>query len=1076
MDLNASYLCYRILYNMKKLLPFLLITLFSSSIYGQLQVTSNMTVAQYVQDVLLGVNVTVSNITYNGASADVVVPAIGSFESNGSNLEIQSGFLMSSGNASAAPGPNNTNSAIAFDSFTYGDDPDLMAITDDPILDWSIIEFDFVPLGDTLRFNYIWASEEYPEYTNGSVNDAFGFIISGPGINGTFSNNGVNIALIPGTDVPVSINNLNNGSDGVSGPCEYCEYYNGNGTGWDTEDPTYTDPFTIVYDGYTNKLTAIGIVQCGLTYHIKLAICDGGDAVYDSAVFLERDSFSSNLVVQATLELDVAGPDGQTLFENCGDGNLVFERPESGIVNTPVVAYLGYSGTAINGVDYTLMPDSVVFPPGVMTVSVFIDGFADGITEGTETVHIEIENIAECGEALLSSSFDFVIVDIAEPLVVEGVNYEICSGETQTLEPIITGGYAVYQYDWSTGENTATIDVSPLNTTTYMLTVSDTCGMPSDDAQFIVNVIVVPTLTVDLVDQDLILPLDCEEFGNVYAVVNGGVLPYQYEYSDDQGGMLWGFENTLGISSWNAGMIYVEITDECGFVATDSLQIDVNAPPLFANLVAPATVGCNEAYTAEADASGGYVSFGYSYTWAVNGVTDWWNWTDIFSGTATEANFVLSVTVSDNCGQTVTDEANITTLSPPISITIPEPNIGTCNTVFNIQPDIQGGSGDLSNWSYTWLANSSVIGNTQQLTSSFAQTTDLTLNAFDMCGVQGTGNVTVQIDNPAISVDLGEDINTSCISTTDLVANYAGGSGGVTYQWTLNGNAAGTLQNYSLQTFETADVSVLVADACGQSASDQIFIIIPDVPLELSIAPEQHICPGDSASVWAIATGGEGGFGYQWNNGSMLPTYTDFPELSTTYTVVATDICGKTISGEIHVGVHPVVADFTTTKLGENEYEFVCTTTPVDEIASIFWDFGDDSYDNSLETGHTFDGLDTYTVSLTVTNFLGCQDEGSVEIMPSPILYIPTSFTPNNDGLNDVWKVEGRAIKEFDIKIFNRWGVVIYASNDPNDVWLGDNEGTGEYYVQNNVYSYIVRVKGFDGETITKKGSITMMR
>ncbi|MBL0315162.1 MAG: choice-of-anchor L domain-containing protein [Flavobacteriales bacterium] len=346
---------------MKKLLPFLLITLFSSSIYGQLQVTSNMTVSQYVQDVLLGVNVTVSNITYNGGSADVAVPCIGSFDSNGSMLPIESGFLMSSGNASAAPGPNNTNAASDL-GLDFGNDPDLMAITDDALNDWSIIEFDFVPLGDTLRFNYIWASEEYPEYSNGSVNDVFGFFISGPGINGTFTNNGVNIALIPGTDLPVSINNLNNGQDGVTGPCAYCEFYNGNGQGFDTEDPTYTDPFTIVYDGYTDKLTAIGIVQCGLTYHIKLAICDGGDGIYDSAVFLERDSFSSNLVVQANLELDVAGPDGQTLFENCGDGNLVFERPESGNVNTPLVAYLGYSGTAINGVDYTLMPDSVVFP------------------------------------------------------------------------------------------------------------------------------------------------------------------------------------------------------------------------------------------------------------------------------------------------------------------------------------------------------------------------------------------------------------------------------------------------------------------------------------------------------------------------------------------------------------------------------------------------------------------------------------------------------------------------------------------------------------------------------------------
>src|SRR5690606_1780277 len=75
-----------------------------------------------------------------------------------------------------------------------------------------ILEFDFVPNGDSLMFRYVFASKEYPGYTCSSFNDAFGFFISGPGINGPFSNNAINIALIPGTDVPVAINTLNSGT------------------------------------------------------------------------------------------------------------------------------------------------------------------------------------------------------------------------------------------------------------------------------------------------------------------------------------------------------------------------------------------------------------------------------------------------------------------------------------------------------------------------------------------------------------------------------------------------------------------------------------------------------------------------------------------------------------------------------------------------------------------------------------------------------------------------------------------------------------------------------------------------
>ncbi|MFT5054439.1 MAG: hypothetical protein ACI97X_001465, partial [Oceanospirillaceae bacterium] len=161
---------------------------------------------QWVEDVLLGSCVTVSNFTYTGEAL-----GSGTFDGTGSNIGMDGGIIMTTGRASYAIGPDNV------DDRTYnqnnGGDADLDQLlnfgftTEDAV----ILEFDFVPQGDTLRFNYIFGSEEYPEYVSSGFNDVFGFFISGPGYAGPFSNGAENIALIPGTTTPVAINNLNNG-------------------------------------------------------------------------------------------------------------------------------------------------------------------------------------------------------------------------------------------------------------------------------------------------------------------------------------------------------------------------------------------------------------------------------------------------------------------------------------------------------------------------------------------------------------------------------------------------------------------------------------------------------------------------------------------------------------------------------------------------------------------------------------------------------------------------------------------------------------------------------------------------
>lgn len=1073
---------------LKNILPILFCLFIFSETQAQLVVDNNLTVEQYVQDVLLGQNVSVSNITFNGGSANVVMAAVGGFESIDSNIGIESGFIMTCGDAAGTVGPNNSTGYTGTGPGGFsGTDPDLLTLVQAnggfSIHDWCIIEFDFIPLGDTIRFNYIWGSEEYDTYVGSGFNDVFGFFISGPGISGPFSDNAENIAVVPGTSTGVAINTINNGN-GNAGPCSNCEYYNQIGNDSDMwmnpDDEAYTDPYYMQYDGFTDMLEAMAIVQCGQSYHIKLAVSDANDGILDSGVFLERDSFSSNLVVQVELDLAVSGPDGQTLFENCGDGFITFERPETGNPLVELVAYLAYSGTATNGVDYTLLPDSVVFPPGVMTISLPLDAFDDGILEGTETVHMEIDNIADCGETMVNSEFDFFISDVAEPLVVEGYTVQICSGETVTLEPIISGGYAVYGYDWSTNETTSTIDVTPPATTNYFLTVSDTCGMPSDDATFLVEVLLTPQLVVDITDASP-MQMTCNGWDNVDAIAAGGIEPYSWSFTDDQGFNMWGWGNgntgSVGVSSWNAGWVYAEVEDGCGFTAVDSIEIVVDAPPLFIEVPASVNAPCGQQYTVTSVAIGGETNgWGYGYQWLWNGVPDWNFWTDTYTSFANEAG-TLTAIVTDQCGQSATADIAITIDSPPIDLTLIDAVEGNCQTVFDLEPIVAAGSGGFE---YQWLEDGSTIGTLPTLNFNSFESTTVQLFVTDACGAEASDEVVITIVNPAIILELGEDINASCIDNTLIVPDVQGGSGGIGYQWFVNGQLQPQITpTFTLQTFNTAEVSVLLDDNCGETASDELTIFIPEIPLTMEAWPDTSICPLQVVNMSAFATGGEEGFTYEWIELSQLgSTATAQPATTNTYTVTATDICGDAISTEVTIVVRPASAEFLVNNLGENQYVFTATpgTSCGNEPCIFSWDMGNGDYSNEQVVEYEFDGLGSYTITLQTTNDLGCTNYSTYTIVSPPLVYIPNSFTPNGDGINDVFAVVASSLLEFEINIFNRWGEVVFSSNDPNKVWTGDSGNNTEYFSKDGVYSYVARIKGFNSDSYTEKGIITMLR
>ena len=340
-----------------------------------------------ISNVFLGEGVEVLSVSYEGNNQSV-----GFFNNGGASIGMNRGIVMTTGRAAtqgASIGVNSPGSSQASVSLpgTALFDPDMQAIAGQggSINDICRYTITFRPVSDTLRFRYAFGSEEYPEYVCSNFNDIFGFFISGPGISGPYSNNSRNIALIPGTNLPVRINNVNPGVVGSSGTANNCEpprgslsysaFYNGN----------ENSPSLPVYDGYTDVFTAEAVVMPCSTYTIKLVICDVSDGAFDSGVFLEAKSFGTGSVDVQIAGLSVDGG----LAEGCRSGEIAFVLPVRTEADLPISYVI--EGDAEAGVDYSPLPTTVVIPAGDSIVRFNVEAYEDNIDEGDETIRLIVQ-------------------------------------------------------------------------------------------------------------------------------------------------------------------------------------------------------------------------------------------------------------------------------------------------------------------------------------------------------------------------------------------------------------------------------------------------------------------------------------------------------------------------------------------------------------------------------------------------------------------------------------------------------------------------------------------------------------
>jgi gliding motility-associated-like protein len=555
--------------------------------YSQITATNGLTPTQYVNNVLLGSGVTASNVTYRGSlngigqfiapSATNLGFSTGIYLTTGSILQVDPGSETNIGEDGPA-GPSSGDQQVKQIGMAANDHDlhRLLANSGYDTINWqtsngnvvagpsltndvSALEFDFIPTSDTISFRYRFGSEEYNEWVQNDIsngfNDIFAFLLKGvsPAAQAQYPSY-KNIALIPNTNIPVSIFTVNNGISplGTPGPGGVnSNYYVDN----------YNNTVDVVYDGITVVLTAKASVICGEKYHIKLTVADVGDQIFDSGVFIEGGSFSAAGNYEITSEVNL-NPNDNNLVEGCNSGSVTITRTD---VTSPQNIQVVYSGIASPSTDFTGLPTSVSFAAGQNSATISLQALNDGITEGSETFSVGFIVPSACGNNNVTLYADFIISDISNPNVDAGDDVVDCNGSSinQNITAVVTGGGGNLTYTWNTGAITPTINVNAVGE--YIVTVTDGCNQTASDT-VLVYVATPSPLSVSLAPDLYICP---NTPVSLLATVTGGNGTIHYSWSNGATG------NPIQLSPGTTTTITVRANDACGQTASDEIIINV---------------------------------------------------------------------------------------------------------------------------------------------------------------------------------------------------------------------------------------------------------------------------------------------------------------------------------------------------------------------------------------------------------------------------------------------------------------------------------------------------------------------
>ena len=900
---------------------------------SQIQVSNSQSVQNLVNNYFAGDGVIISNISFTGQSI-----SMGSFTNAAStNIGMNEGVILSTGSVLDIVGPNNWPNTQT--NTLGGSDPDLAALLPGfSINDAIAIEFDFIPLGDTLRFKYVFASEEYPEWVGSGYNDVLGFFISGANpTGGSYTNQ--NMAIVPGTtNTPLTITSINNGTTNT-GPCVNCSYYIDNVGGTSIE-----------YDGFTTVLTAWILVDPCTNYHIKFAIGDGNDHSYDSGVFLEKESFRTN-VVRPKVSYTTPGMNTSAV-EACNNAIVSFTLGETSQTNQWVNYSIG--GTAINGVDFPNIPDSVYIAAGVDSVGFMITPSIDGITEGAEYVEL-IVNIASCyNDTLIIPINDYNPVDVH----ITG-DSAFCYGDSTVLTANIIEGFAPFSFQWNTLDTNQQIHIAPIQSSNYIVNVTDGCGFINADTAHVI-IYELPTFSI-IASQDSICPGD-----STLLVINGGISfdwNPKASLTPTSGDSVYAFPNipttytAIGIDS-----------NLCG----DTTQITISLKSLPIIQVSPTTDTICRNDSVNIIATGGV-----SYEWnPIVGISNP-SGSNIYASPNSTTIYIVKGTGSNSCHNYDTTSIIVESI-PNLHITPATPIICIGNSVSLIA------SGAIN---YTWTpANGLTSTTTDTTTASPIVTTSYIVEGIDSNNCTNKDTVIVNVA-PLPSLSISPSNTQICNGDSALLK----ANGAHSYQWIPNVNMASNLGD-SIYASPLSNTTYTVIGIDSNSCIDSTHVIV-NVSLESYITTNDSIlCIGDTTILSANIASGTASYVWSFNS-ATTSSITINPTTSSYFTVTATDQIGCVTMDSIEVIVNPQPVLVINPNIAS-----ICLGDSINVSASGALNYAwtpltNNSSPNSASTYLSPIVASTYTVIGTDVN--SCLDTATIALSVNPLPIV--NVTPTID-------------------------------------------------------------------------------
>ncbi len=653
----------------------------------------------------------------------------------------------------------------------------------------------------------------------------------------------------------------------------------------------------------------------------------------------------------------------------------------------------------------------------------------NSLSSGTYTVTVkDVSNCSAIASATVTAPAQIQIGETHTNVACNG-------GSNASINTNVSGGTTPYTYTWNTGSNN--IGISNLNAGSYTLLVTD-----ANTCTVITSVIITEPAAIAL--NETHTPYACaSSAGSINLTVNGGTAPYSYNWSNSQ--------STQNINNLAAGTYDVTVTDANNCTATTGATI-VTIPALSTSLT-QTDVTCFGAATGSIDLSVNGGTSPYTYNWT-GGSTN-----QDPSGLAAGA---YTVTVSDasNCSATLT-----ATIVQPAQISINHNAtdiacFGGANG--SISVNVNGGVGP---YSYTWSNTSNGTSISNLNSGSYA----ITVTDANNCTTVKNNMV---VTEPTQLTATAAITNVGCASNNDGEVNVtpAGGTPPYHFDWSNQSHAA-RIFNLAVGNY---DVTVTDNNGCTTTKQNTVGLT-PAIQIASSVANTS--CPQvQNGAIDLSVSGGTPGFTFDWNNGE---TSEDMDHLSQgNYSVVVTDTrnCTATANFTITYDYVLTVQASPSTEINLGEEVQLSATANVDHNNTYSWTPALNTMCSNCASTKAVPTHDThYTVTVVDANGCTATDTTSVSVNSITDVFIPNAFTPNNDGNNDVYQLEGdlNTIEYLDFKVFNRWGELVFESMDHHFHWDGNYKGQP---VDRGVYIYTMKVVFINGYSRDYKGSITVLK